>query len=672
VFVDGSAAQSGNGSDDAPFKTIGEAVKAIAGGDTITVRAGTYSESVTIGKSGTPESPTVLRAAPGARVILSGFKAITGWKEEAGGVYTTTVDDALIDFYVGLARQPVSRWPDRDVPMRYLVEPNEGVFRDRETIADVPALKSVAESPKSAMAFIFVAKGNYYTSIALKQLDPAGGKITVEAGKFFNNILGKNDRYQLINHPGLIQKPGQWAFEKLGDKQTKLYFKPANADDLKQTQYRPASNPRMVLVDAHKRVISNVRIEGLEVTGSGGDGIRVGDTQNVTVTRCLVHHNSGLGIVARGAKDVTISHNISVGNGLGISLASTEKATIEMNEIAANDVDGLVVAGDVSGRSGTNAETSGVTVRRNYIHHHMLLSHPDNMQTYRGVKDLTLDSNLLLWGGQGIMSEETQNAKVLNSVIVGTGAVAVIFGHGNSDGWTVEQSTVGLGGWGAFSLTGKDYVVRRSVVFNNPMVMGQNTTSDENLFAITNPGQPMFIVSKPKHSTYQSPEQVAAATGQEKQSVRIDEVPFRNAPMAQAVSQWADANTSNRLQVRSKAGSMFKAGDMIEVSGDGVLRKVLSVEDEVITFEPALPARPFRDSLVWNWGNAKSTQLDLRLKETLKQLPADGKVGATIDVAAYQRGDFDGDGKRDIPEVPEDVKANWPNPNDIVLPVMGT
>ena len=66
-WVAAATAPGGDGSAAKPWQTITEAVNASQGGDTITVRQGTYRESVALDKSGTAERPTVLRAAPGQR-----------------------------------------------------------------------------------------------------------------------------------------------------------------------------------------------------------------------------------------------------------------------------------------------------------------------------------------------------------------------------------------------------------------------------------------------------------------------------------------------------------------------------------------------------------------------------------------------------------------------------
>jgi hypothetical protein len=67
-----AAAADGNpGTADKPFKTIGAAVAQLAPGDTVTVRAGTYHEQVTVKRGGTADKPVTLRAAEGQRVVIS-------------------------------------------------------------------------------------------------------------------------------------------------------------------------------------------------------------------------------------------------------------------------------------------------------------------------------------------------------------------------------------------------------------------------------------------------------------------------------------------------------------------------------------------------------------------------------------------------------------------------
>ena len=297
------------------------------------------------------------------------------------------------------------------------------------------------------------------------------------------------------------------------------------------------------------------------------------------------------------------------------------------------------------------------------------------MQTYRDVERLTMQDTLLLWGGQGIMTEETNHSSIRNCVFFGTGAIAVIFGHANAGDWAVTNTTIGLGGWGALSLTAEQYQLARNIYYLNATPLKPTVTSDHNLFVKTDADAGITIVSKPKWRKYETPDAVAQATGQEQHSLAVTSSPFVSAPARQAIATWHQDNTLTRVFVRqsgvrtSTAG--FTIGDKIEINGDGVLRRITALDDESLNFDPPLPQLPLRSALVWNWRDATDTTLDLRLRDGV-QTPADQPVGATLDIPSYQRGDFDGDGRRDLPLLPDDVKAGVPNPNDVSLPLHGS
>ena len=676
LWVSQSAGATGNGSAAAPFQTISEAIKAAKPGDTITVRQGVYREAVTLNVSGTPEKPTVLCAAPGERVVVSGFAPITGWKSEGGGIYSATVEDPVLALYVGYVPQPVARWPDLDQPMRALANPDAqaATFQDSAALPDEPLLKDLAASPKSAMAFLYVGRANAYSTQPITKVDLTARTVTL--GKWNAQLTGKSDRYQFANHRSLIRKPGQWAFETIGDKQTRVFFRPADPADLAQTQYPKVGQVLMVAGRAKER-ISNIRIEGLEICGAARSGLQVQGCDNVTVSRCIVHHNAGTGAWSRQSNRVTFKNNVVFGNGSGMSIASGQDCLIEGNEIFCNLVDGIAAAGNVSGREGGEPNSSNITLRRNYVHHHYMLSHPDNVQAYRFVKNLVLEDNVMLWGGQGLMTEEVDGGVIRNCVIVGTAARAVIFGHGNSNDWTVENSTIGLGGWGLIGMDGKGYRLQNNIFWNNSLGIVETLASDYNLFGLATAKEPMCIASRPKWTAFLAPAAVFEATRQEQHSQRADPK-FRSAPACQAIVPTSEANTRDRVALRLAGGSGgmadFQADDRIEINGDGILRRITAVGADTIQFDPPLPVRTFRDAFVWNWKKAASATLDLRPQEDSSALTAgrDGKpVGANLDIQAFQRGDFYGTGKRAIPEIPDDLKASIPNPNDYYVPLIG-
>ncbi|MEI7730780.1 MAG: right-handed parallel beta-helix repeat-containing protein [Verrucomicrobiota bacterium] len=671
LWVQAGAAAGGVGSPAQPFATISAAAKSVLPGDTILVRQGTYAETVTLQGAGTPEKPIALRAAPGERVVLSGFTPIQGWQREAGEVYSATIEGPIADLYVGLTPQPVSRWPGAEQPMRSVKEPDAGAatFKDGAGPGTGWPAEVVAR-PQSLMAFVYVARGNYFSTVGVKGLEAAGGVVKLGDARVCATLQGKGGRYQLVNHPRLITQVGQWAFVELDAPRVRVYFRPAAVADLERTQYRRAAQRLLLVSGREGHPATQITVAGLEVCGSGGVGVEVTGASHVNIQGCIVHNNQRNGISVRRCEEIQLQNNIVVANANGVGVISSKNVLVQQNEIALNLVDGVDIAGNVSGKPDGEPESQDITVRRNYIHHHLLLGHPDNLQTYRGVHRLVVEDNVLLWGGQGIMTEEIDGSTIRNSIIVGTAAIAVIFGHGNSHDWTIEQSTIGLGGYGAFSFTGHQYRLNRSIVWNNPLTLAETLTSQENLLYQQDAKLPIYLVTKPKWRSLFTPEE-AAALGREAHSRRANPQ-FRAAPLFQAAVRWDDANTRSRLTLRAPA--KFEIGDQIEINGDGLLRRVTKADENVVQFEPPLPAAPFRDALIWNWKQAATTTLDLRPTPTSPALaigPSQQPCGANLDIPAFQRGDFNQTGKRELPELPSDLKHALPNPNAIVLPLHG-
>jgi parallel beta-helix repeat protein len=93
--VNPSCSDSGSGTIDAPYCTIGAAAHVVGAGQTVQVAGGSYPEAVTVSTSGTSSAPIVFTAAPGATVTLSGSAngfTVSGksWVTVNGFTVTTT------------------------------------------------------------------------------------------------------------------------------------------------------------------------------------------------------------------------------------------------------------------------------------------------------------------------------------------------------------------------------------------------------------------------------------------------------------------------------------------------------------------------------------------------------------------------------------------------------
>jgi hypothetical protein len=82
---DPGADDSGLGSREHPWRTLGPAAERAMAGDRVVIEDGEYRESLTVRASGTSENPIRFESAAGAHVVVTGADPVAGWvKAEAG------------------------------------------------------------------------------------------------------------------------------------------------------------------------------------------------------------------------------------------------------------------------------------------------------------------------------------------------------------------------------------------------------------------------------------------------------------------------------------------------------------------------------------------------------------------------------------------------------------
>jgi len=79
-----AASDESPGSAEQPLKTIGSAAARVKPGDTVSIHAGVYRESVVVEASGTADAPIRFEAAPAAFVSITGADVLTEWRKEEG------------------------------------------------------------------------------------------------------------------------------------------------------------------------------------------------------------------------------------------------------------------------------------------------------------------------------------------------------------------------------------------------------------------------------------------------------------------------------------------------------------------------------------------------------------------------------------------------------------
>jgi hypothetical protein len=693
IYVDQShlaAADTNPGTADLPYKTISGALNNAhpGAGETIVVKAGTYYENNVQIPSGGKDNPFTLMANPGDRVIVSGLEIIATpkytWTPVSGrpGVYQTTIGWKP----VRLMRIDVS---DPAIPKYYELTcaryPNDGWLAVEEVTND-PASCSFSDTHLMGLsssdveggeAFMSLTEGNIATIIPITSFvkNATTATITLPLQEYVTLTKREDeygnkfmDRYWLQNKVNFIDEPGDWAVEQPDPNNASqyiLYYRPYNSSG--------GTVADTIGISGHQlqRIIfcnetSHARVIGLEVVGSDQYGIQAGyDASDILVGKCVAHHNGSVGIYVASSSDVIVARNISWWNGIwsiggsvlgiggtGISETGSSRVLIEMNDIAYNGSDGLTMTWG----------SDNITAQKNYIHNHLFWGHPDNIQTYRDLKNVTMKDNLLIGGGQSIMMQETVNGKITGNIIMGCGAYSVILG--NVPNFIIRRNTILHSYYGSLSLIGYSYDIRENVIMtgNRGSVYSTRDSSgyagDRNLVYNADIGYDGILITQ--NGWGRTLAQFQQDTGQDRNS-RFGNPQFANMPdfFTQVEINMIHLCDTNTLIIHNDV-TWLNTGDYIELNFDGTPRRIASKTDNFdanhysITITPALSAKPLRICLIVKWADGVKPTLPMDATLSGSSPGADlsasgGPVGSSINIQAYKSGDFNNDGMREIP-----------------------
>lgn len=629
-------------------KTIAEAVSAAVPGDRIVISPGIYHETLAVSCDGTESAPIIIESAdPLNPAIISGADAISGWKPVAGSglpeaghpkaaelVYAE-VDWVPAHLYVGSELMPVARMPDSG----WWAAASDGKTIQSPSLAEVKA-----ESLEGAEVFFILMK-TVRQELARVGGWKTGGPIALEAPLFKGESApyGSGDRFYLQNHTAFLDRPGEWVAQKTSGGARLIFWPPAAGAVVEAPR-------RETVVDLTGA--SDVVLRGLVVRhaakspGGFGIGSKAGADggRRIVIENCAVYQNARFGISLNGFSDSAIRRCLVADNSYGLAVARSRGITIEESEIAWNENDGLTVT------YGSEA----IVIRRNAIHHHSRFAHPDNFQSYRGVKNVTLDSNVLAAAGQGAHMQETEDLVARNNIVAGSSANLFIIGKGGTTkGFLLERNTFALYPEGGIVVDGEGHRFDANILDIGGGKNGysgkakpEEFSSTNNLFWKSGRGA-LVTFSQGGYQAFDSLPPIQAATGLEAGSV-VEDPGFPAAPVSAArldPVRMAEC-TAERLVLDPRDGSGIAAGDHVEYDFDGVDRVVKSVSDGGITVEPPLREAPITSVTVLNWKSRPVGPIDLRSKS--------GR-GSNVDFEAFLRGDFNGDGKRDIPAWPDGV-----------------
>ena len=639
----------GAGTTAAPWKTISRGMAAAIAGDTILVKAGVYRESVSVTRSGEPDKPVTLKAVPGERAVLTGADRISGWSSCTAADVPGNPRHADL-LMVDLDWQP-QRLFEGDQLMICARTPDVGWWSITEglSLTEFTDIGNLTQTDRDAWKGWTVAileqAGGSIQHIPVASFDPESRKITLATpySRYRTKIDEKRDRYFMENHISALDGPGQYVIHPKGDG-CRLIVWPREVDEQGQPVIHCPRRRGLVTITG----ISHVVIDGLEICYSTGVGIGSSmgkPNRGVVIQNCSIHHNASYGIQKRQSEDFVVRRNVIQHNSHGVVKGKAVDALVEENDIGFNHVDGVIAAG----------QCNGVTIRRNYIHDHYLWGHPDNLQFWSDVRDVTIQDNVLVNAGQTMMSEGLTNVKLINNLWLGSRAVSMIV---QSQGAEIRHNTVvavatpanwqGTG----FSVHNNVFAPLRDMVCYG-VPDKESFQSDYNLmWNGTAPRMPLVVLGRWKDA-FRDVEAIRDRIGQETHGL-VARPKFRNAAKFFTTTHYARIAecSASRLVLREPHNGGLAVGDHIELNFDGAVRSVTKAGPDWIEFRPSLPEPPINGVAIANWGEQTDFAWDLRLDEASPgkaQADSGRDIGCDLDLQAYKRGDFDGDGRRDVP-----------------------
>lgn len=255
-YVDAVKGSDDNkGTETAPFATISKARDAIRGlealpdgGITVMLEDGTYEQDETLlftpEDSGTEKAPIIYRARNEGKAVISGGKAITGWKKAdvteemapaaRGKVYVAEVQKGwrFHDLYVNGERQQVSRshntdkwreWPKfyGRAPISYDAEKGTKVVFEEGELDGLEGDEDVE---------VILMPVMYWNSIpVLAEIDPRNRTAYLRSripSNFWPDHFDEGEgNYNIINTLKYLDEPGEWCIDS---RKGKVYYWPEN------------------------------------------------------------------------------------------------------------------------------------------------------------------------------------------------------------------------------------------------------------------------------------------------------------------------------------------------------------------------------------------------------------------------------------------------------------
>lgn len=298
VYVSPHGSDRNAGTKEAPYLTLNRAIKQArewrrlnrpeaAGGICICLEDGVYAQSAPLfirpEDSGTPDSPTLIRAVENAHPVISGGVAVTGWKKGCDDPRITK--ELRSKIWVAKAPSFGNRivetrqmWVDGNKAQRAAQFP-DGVmermidFNPEEQTIIIPA-SQIGNLLNARRLEMIVHQRWAIAILRVKSIDVRGEQAVIRfhepeshlefAHPWPQPVIGGekgNSSFCLTNALELLDQPGEWFQEYPSGT---IYYYPRSEEDMETAEVIvPALETLMIVDGTLERPVRHIRVEGI-------------------------------------------------------------------------------------------------------------------------------------------------------------------------------------------------------------------------------------------------------------------------------------------------------------------------------------------------------------------------------------------------------------------------